>query len=112
MYSHSIDCGLTWTPPQQLSATTKTNQGAALAIDPNTGALYITWRVFASTNPTQTDAIMYVASFDGGCTFTKPALVANINTFDQGNTLVSFRTNDYPTISVDGASHAYVAWSQ
>ena len=112
MYSHSIDCGLTWTPPQQISGTAKTNQGAALAIDPNTGALYITWRVFASTNPTQSDAIMYVASFDGGCTFTKPALVANINTFDQGDTSVSFRTNDYPTISVDNASHAYVAWSQ
>ena len=112
MYSHSIDCGLTWTPPQQISGTAKTNQGAALAIDPNTGALYITWRVFASTNPTQSDAIMYVASFNGGSTFTKPALVANISAFDQGNTSVSFRTNDYPTISVDAASHVYVAWSQ
>ncbi|MFZ0307971.1 MAG: putative Ig domain-containing protein [Candidatus Sulfotelmatobacter sp.] len=112
MFSRSIDCGLTWTPPQQISGTAKTNQGAALAIDPNTGALYITWRVFASTNPTQSDAIMYVASFNGGSTFTKPALLANIDAFDQGDTYVSFRTNDYPAISVDAASHVYVAWSQ
>ncbi len=112
MYSRSIDCGLTWTKPQTISGSAKTNQGAALAIDPNTGALYITWRVFASTNPTQSDAIMYVASFDGGSTFTKASLVANINAFDQGDTTVSFRTNDYPTVSVDAASHVYVAWSQ
>jgi hypothetical protein len=112
LYSRSIDCGLTWMRPVQISGTAKTNQGAALAIDPNTGALYITWRVFASTNPTQTDAIMYAASFDGGSTFTKPTLVANINPFDQGETSVSFRTNDYPAIAVDAASHVYVAWSQ
>jgi hypothetical protein len=111
-YSRSIDCGLTWKRPVQISGTAKTNQGAALAIDPNTGALYITWRVFASTNPTQTDAIMYAASFDGGSTFTKPTLVANINPFDQGEASVSFRTNDYPAIAVDAASHVYIAWSQ
>jgi hypothetical protein len=112
LFSESIDCGLTWTRPVQVSGTAKTNQGAALAIDPKTGALYITWRVFASTSPTQADAIMYVASFNGGSSFTKPALVANINAFDQGDTPASFRTNDYPTISVDAASHAYVAWTQ
>jgi hypothetical protein len=112
MFAASIDCGLTWSHPVQISGTAKTNQGAALAIDPNTGALYITWRVFASTSPTQADAIMYVASFNGGATFTTPALVADIYTFDQGETFESFRTNDYPTISVDDASHAYVAWSQ
>src|ERR1022692_2782479 len=112
MFSESIDCGLTWTRPQQISGTAKTNQGASLAIDPNTGALYIAWRVFASTNPTQADAIMYVASFNGGSTFTKPAVVADINAFDQGDTPSSFRTNDYPTTSVDDASHVYVAWAQ
>jgi Putative Ig domain len=112
MFSESVDCGLTWSHPVQISGTAKTNQGAALAIDPNTGALYITWRVFASTRPTQADAIMYVASFNGGATFTTPALVADIDTFDQGETVESFRTNDYPTIAVDDASHAYVVWSQ
>jgi hypothetical protein len=112
MYSHSIDCGLTWSKPQQISGTAKTNQGAALAIDPNTGALYITWRVFASTSPTQADSLWYVASFDGGNTFTKATLITNISPFDQGDTDVSFRTNDYPTITVDEASHVYVGWAQ
>ena len=48
----------------------------------------------------------------GGASFTKPALVTNIATFDQGETFESFRTNDYPTIAVDDASHVYVVWSQ
>ena len=112
LFSRSIDCGLTWTPVQQISGATKINQGASLAIDPNTGALYIAWRVFATTSPAQSDAIMYSASFDGGSTFSKPALIANINPFDQGDTGVSFRTNAYPTIAVDAASHVYAAWSQ
>src|ERR1700722_325555 len=112
LYSRSVDCGLTWKRPVQISGTAKTNQGAALAIDPNTGALYIAWRVFASTNPTQTDAIMYVASFDGGNTFTKAQVAANISAFDQGDTAVSFRTNDYPQITGDSASRVYLTWSQ
>jgi hypothetical protein len=112
LYSRSTNCGLTWSRPVQISGTAKTNQGAALAIDPNTGALYIAWRVFASTNPTQTDAIMYVASFDGGNTFTKAQVAANISAFDQGDTAVSFRTNDYPQITVDSASRVYLTWSQ
>jgi hypothetical protein len=112
MYSKSTNCGLTWSKPVQISGTTKTNQGAALAIDPTTGGLYITWRVFASSNPTQADAIMYAASYDGGNTFTKAQLVANISSFDQGTTNVSFRTNDYPQIAVDANSRVYVAWSQ
>src|SRR5208282_6067355 len=56
--------------------------------------------------------IMYAASFDGGNTFTKPQLVANIAAFDQGDTSVSFRTNDYPQITVDANSRVYVAWTQ
>jgi Legume lectin domain/Putative Ig domain len=112
VYARSIDCGLTWSQPKKLSGTIKTSQGAALAIDPNNGALYISWREFASTGPTQPDAIMYVASYDGGSTFTKPTLVANINPFDQGDTYSSFRTNDYPTMAVDAASRVYLAWTQ
>jgi len=112
LYARSMDCGLTWSRPQQISGTAKTNQGATLAIDPNTGALYIAWRVFASPNPLQNDAIMYVASFDGGSTFTKPQLAANITPFDQGNTAEAFRTNDYPQVAVDASNRVYLTWSQ
>ncbi|HKV82059.1 MAG TPA: putative Ig domain-containing protein [Candidatus Sulfotelmatobacter sp.] len=112
MYARSMDCGLTWSRPQQISGTAKTNQGASLAIDHSTGALYIAWRVFASTNPVQNDAIMYAASFDGGGTFSKPQLAANITPFDQGDTAESFRTNDYPQIAVDASSRVYMTWSQ
>ena len=113
LFSRSVDCGLTWSPVQRDQRLHEDQSGRlALAIDPNTGVLYISWRVFASTNPTQTDSLMYSASFDGGSTFSKPALIANISPFDQGDTGVSFRTNAYPSIAVDAASHVYVAWSQ
>jgi hypothetical protein len=112
MFSRSTDCGLTWRSPQQINGSTKINQGASMAIDPNTGALYIAWRVFASASPNQANSLMYSASFDGGSTFSKPALITNINPFDQGDTGISFRTNTYPAIAVDAASRVYVAWSQ
>ena len=112
MFSRSIDCGLTWTPVQKISGSATINQGASLAIDPNTGTLYVAWRVFATSKPAQSDAIMYTASFDGGSTFSKPALITNISPFDQGDTGVSFRTNAYPALAVDAASHVYMAWSQ
>jgi len=112
LYSRSTNCGLTWSRPLQISGTAKTNQGASLAIDPNTGALYVAWRVFASTNPTQYDAVMYVASFDGGNTFTKPQVATYITAFDQADTPLSFRTNDYPQITVDSSSRVYLSWSQ
>jgi hypothetical protein len=112
-FSRSTDCGLTWSNPQQLSEPKTTfNQGASLAIDPNNGNLYIAWRVFATTSPVQSDTLMYVASLDGGNTFSKPALISNINPFDQGDTPVSFRTNAYPSLAVDAADHVYVAWPQ
>ncbi len=110
--SRSTNCGLTWSSPETISKVGITSQGAALAIDPNTGTLYVVWRVFASTTPAQGDAIMYSASYDGGNSFSKPALLANIAPFDQGDTSVSFRTNSLPSIAIDAASHVYVAWSQ
>ncbi len=113
LFSRSIDCGLTWSSPQQLSNSSVTfNQGASLAIDPNTGTLYVAWRVFATTKPLQSDAIMYAASFDQGITFTKPTLITNVSPFDQGDTFESFRTNTFPSLAVDAASHVYLAWSQ
>ena len=36
-----------WSAPIRLNTSTeRTNQGAAMAIDPRNGALYVTWRQF------------------------------------------------------------------
>jgi hypothetical protein len=109
MFARSINCGATWSRPIALGDNAL-HQGATLAIDPNSGAVYVAWRRFKS--PGVTDAILLVKSIDGGLTFTDPQVVATIQPFDQGTTSFSFRTNAYPTMTVDGAGRVYLAWSE
>jgi len=109
MLTHSGDCGVTWSTPVQVSGTESTNQGAALAIDPKTGNVYVVWRIFKDKkNP---DELAGVAFQYGNTTLTQ-IVQAPIYPFDQGTTDVSFRTNAYPSIAVDASGDLYVAWSE
>jgi hypothetical protein len=118
--TRSTDCGSTWSTPVKLSETFPINQGAQIAIDPNTGYVYVAWREFASTN--QLDAINIAKSTDGGLTFTKgmtiwslPAYTAtaeHTSFFDEGTTRGSIRTSAFPAIAVGNDSTVYAAWSQ
>ena len=109
MFSSSSDCGVTWTVPRQVSGSTQTNQGVALAVDPSSGNVYIVWRVFKdSTHP---DEIAGVASEHGTNNFTQ-IVQAPIAPFDQGTTGLSFRTSAYPSVAADGSGRLYIAWSQ
>jgi hypothetical protein len=115
MVSRSLDCGKTWGSPTKVSEGNSINQGTALAIDPQTGAVYVAWRRFAT--PSQSDAVLIARSTDGGQTFpnSQTRQIATIVPFDQGTTGTSFRTNALPTIAVSvagGASRVHVAWSQ
>ena len=109
MFTRSADCGVSWSNPIGLSDTT-VNQGAAIAIDPVSGAVYVAWRRFK--NGTLGDALFVARSIDGGKTFGAPVQVAAITSFDQATSGFSFRTNDYPTMTVDAAGRVYMAWSQ
>jgi hypothetical protein len=121
MFSASQNCGASWSNPVKLSESNSINQGTTLAIDPNTGALYVAWRRFVTSS--QPDAIVTVKSTDFGKTFTKSLDVVglpvfNANTpnapsfFDQGTTPSSFRTSAFPTLGVDPRGTVYLAWSQ
>ena len=110
MVQRSLDCGTTWEKASFISESSHLNQGAAIAIAPPTGYVYVAWRRFG--HDTEGPAIMIARSVDGGKNFTKPQLVANILPFDQGTTSTSFRTNSYPAITVDEAGVVYVAWAQ
>jgi hypothetical protein len=109
MFARSGDCGTTWTLTK-ISESYKLNQGTIAAINPTTGAIYVAWRQFATTG--ESDGIIFTKSTDSGKSFTKGSLVASINPFDQGSTSVSFRTNTYPTMAVDGNGRVYLAWAQ
>ena len=110
MFSMSKDCGATWSPAAQIADSNSTNQGATIAVDPVTGSLYVAWRRFNGTSGP--DAIMFSKSVDFGLNFSAPAVASPIIPFDQATSLVSFRTNAYPTLAVDGSSRIYLAWSQ
>ncbi len=116
MFSRSLDCGKTWSNPFKLSESNSINQGTNIAIDPVSGAIYVTWRRFAASS--QPDAILIAKSTDFGKTFPSrnTKAVATIAPFDQGTTATQFRTNALPTIaaSVDssGASRVHVSWAQ
>lgn len=139
MFSQSDDCGASWTKPVQLSnPADKVNQGATVAVDPKTGAVYVAWRQFGMT-VTDTDSVMVarmpatnkgfdvanrvrkfnahrpnerlrrmIAEHQGG----DADEVSAIQPFDQGTAEDRFRTNAYPTIAVDDESRAYVAWTE
>jgi len=113
LFARSTDCGLTWTKPIKLSESQHIIQRPKVAIDPSDptgGTVYVAFRRFAHGK--EPDAIVIVRSTDGGQTFTKPIEVAPINPFDQGTSIHSFRTNGYPTLTVDNNGIVYLAWSQ
>src|SRR5580704_17128894 len=74
MFTHSTDCGVTWSTPVQINTGTTTSQGSAIAVNPITGAVYVAWRQFASSGIP--DAIMVAQSTNAGRTFSTPVQVS------------------------------------
>jgi Putative Ig domain/Galactose oxidase, central domain len=109
MFTHSTDCGVTWSTPIQINTGTTTSQGSAIAVNPVTGAVYVAWRQFASTG--FSDAIMVAQSTNAGKSFSTPAQISKFTPFDQGTTGTSFRTNAYPALTSDMFGFVYVAFS-
>jgi hypothetical protein len=109
MFTHSTDCGVTWSTPIQINTGTTTSQGSAIAVNPITGAVYVAWRQFASSGIP--DAIMVAQSTNAGRAFSKPVQISTFQPFDQGTTGTSFRTNAYPAITTDFFGFVYVAFS-
>ncbi len=110
MVSRSTTCGTTWSTPIKVSERVHVNQGATMALDPATGDVYIAWREFADNSSPA--AILVIKSTDGAKTFSKPVVLAKITPFDQGGSLTTFRTNSYPTMTIDGTGRVYVAWAE
>jgi hypothetical protein len=109
----SSDCGKTFPNNHmvKVSNTAAANQGTSIAIDPQTGAVYVAWRNFDGPQ-----RIMMSKSTDGGFTWlSQPVNVASLIPYDQGATGVSFRTLGFPTAAVsvkNGVSRVHIAWTQ
>ncbi|MBA3638250.1 MAG: hypothetical protein H0W53_03030 [Acidobacteria bacterium] len=135
--SRSTNCGATWSAPQQISSDNDPiNQGATLAIDPNSGTLYLAWRRFTADGTD--DSIMVTRSMDQGRkwdppgrarrfprgkkvgldpqlhgkSFKRAVELAELASLDQPTREDLFRTNAYPTMTIDGEGRVYVAWAE
>jgi len=112
MLARSLDCGMTWSNPIKLSESYSINQGTTIAVDPQTGSVYVAWRRFATSS--QSEAILVTSSRDGRW-FARAAAITRFLPFDQGTSGHSFRTSALPTMAVSvagGVSRVHVAWAQ
>jgi uncharacterized delta-60 repeat protein len=112
MFAKSSDCGNTWGRPIKLSEDVHICQGTNIVVSPKDGAIYIVWRQYAREEYGIPHAIMMVKSTNGGQTFTKAKVIAEIDPFDQFTATERFRTSAFPAIAVDRNGLVYVAWSQ
>jgi alpha-tubulin suppressor-like RCC1 family protein len=140
LFSRSTDCGATWSKPINLTATDdlfdrdqdSLNQGPTIAIDPQTGFVYVAWRRFATRE--HGNAIVAAASINGGQWFTPGIPVITLppfdpnhpptgpngpfSFFDQGTSTTLFRTSAFPSLAVEDSGRRgipgqiYLAWSQ
>ena len=149
-FTASTDCGRTWSPSVVLSrAVDRLNQGASIAIDPNSGRVFVTWRRISAAVTDAGNAMMaaqapsvggkagaarevrrlprhdkdlpdpekYFEHRRGQGTPKKPVVAGGmVGEFDQATEGVdgslSFRTNAYPSIAIDGSSRIYMAWTE
>ncbi|MFN0068414.1 MAG: sialidase family protein [Limisphaerales bacterium] len=100
----SDDGGVTWTPPQLLTAATASCQGSQPAFLPD-GSLLVGWFSFSTAG---SGAIEVVRTPAGGTAFTPPVRVASVTLHDDDTA----RDGAFlPSLTVDAASgRAHCAW--
>jgi len=127
-FSRSTNCGTTWSTPIPISRGYAISQGATIQIDPETGIVYVAWRVIHNAQQPN-DGIAITASVNGGQKFLPPITLTSLPPFDPGHptaaalfdqntTETTFRTTAYPAMAVGDSGiplvpgPLYVAWSQ
>ena len=90
-FHRSTDCGQTWSGAAMLSESLKVNQSPSIAIEPQTGRVFVTWREFAADK--SIDRIVVAISNDLGKTFSKGVTVGLLQANTGGS--ASF---DQPTL--------------
>ena len=125
-FSRSTNCGASWSTPIPISKGYTLSQGATIQIDPETGIVYVAWRVINSPPQQPNDGIAIAASIDGGHSFFPGITLVSLppfgkgtySFFDQETSLSSIRTTAYPALAVADSGlyfipgPLYLAWSQ
>jgi hypothetical protein len=112
-------CGDSWDNDVYVHKNYKQNQGTAMAVDPRNGKIYLIWRhVSVPGGDGFADSILMVTSTDFGASFSNPVPITgtdfapldhlSINSTTDPNN-VSFRSNAFPAIAIDGFGNVYVA---
>ena len=127
-FSRSTNCGSSWSVPTAISKSYAVSQGATIQIDPETGIVYVAWRVIHNAQQAK-DGIAITASLNGGQSFLPSLTVVSMAPFnpanpsapaffDQNTSETTFRTTAYPALAVGDSGIAlipgplYLAWSQ
>jgi hypothetical protein len=128
LVNSSADCGKTWaSSPAKVSESFQINQSANLAIDPRNGDVYVTWRVFGTSNQSTPSQILFSKSPAGGTRWSKATQIRSLGLWggntslapDQGSLPTDnsadhrmFRTNMYPSMCVTTDGIIRVAFSE
>ncbi len=102
--SKTTDGGVTWTPPQLVSARFTDSQGATVVVGAN-GTVYLTFETFLGS----TDAAIFAVSTDGGASFSS-RVIAPIQDIPSPLPGATFRDDSFPALALDGST-LHVVWS-
>src|ERR1700758_1689299 len=113
-FSRSTNCGTTWSRPIAISKSYAISQGATIQIDPETGIVYVAWRVIHSGQQPK-DGIAITASLNGGRDFFPGITLVSLppypgvpSFFDQITSSASFRTTAYPALAVGDSGLRFI----
>ncbi len=115
-FSKTIDGGLTWSSPKVIVNTPSRQQtiGNQIVVDPNNGTLYDFFDLISPPFNVTAFKVAFVKSTDGGETWTKPKIIADLRTVfvADPNTGQSIRTGDIiPVPAIDPITgQLYVVW--
>jgi hypothetical protein len=116
MFAKTTDGGQTWSSPRVIVKTPSRQQtiGNVIVVDPRDGTLYDFFDLIKPPFNVTAFKVAFVKSTDGGSTWTKPRVIADLRTafVSDPNTGQAIRTGDIiPEPAIDPASgQLYVVW--
>lgn len=86
-FSRSLDCGVTFSKPLNVSSGNFKNQGVQLVVVPGTNTVFMAWRRGATNS--EGDALIVTRSSNGGQSFSSPIAVAEGAPVQQANAVAT-----------------------